>query len=119
MTEMLSSLQGLSLQCGSDSSGDEAQRGEGYSNNENSNSKNISKQVHGSRTEFIKNTAVAIADKMQQGAGDWEHAKFLLTNYMQEFSDEYDKCEYGAGSSEKEKNLKLLKKAVVMLYQDN
>jgi hypothetical protein len=40
---------------------------------------------------------------------------------MAEFSDEYDKCEYGQtkGTDQQDKNLRLLKKAVVKLYQDN
>lgn len=56
---------------------------------------------------------------MKKEAGDWEHAKFLLTNFMQEYSDEYDKCEYGPRNSVKEMHMKILKKAVVTLYNDN
>ena len=79
ISDVLSSLQGMSLQCGSDSGSD---KGQSESTNDNSSSQNSSKQVHGSRTEFIESTAAKIAEKMEHEASGWDHAKLLLIDFM-------------------------------------
>lgn len=86
VSEALISLQGLTLQSGSESDDEQEiqtclgqpQSGDKHTNNQQSEEH----KEHGTRQEFIQKTAKTICDRLGAEAGNWDQANHLLTNYM-------------------------------------
>ena len=58
------------------------------------------RRIHGSRADFIQNTAERLLSKVNEEASDLTQAQHLFSQYMLEFCDEYDRCGYYSAPAE-------------------